>query len=389
MLFRSAASCVSTSNLFAPKPCVAAVTASPLRIALEATCACDPTPTGMARYAANLSRALARRSDVEPVVMTRLHRWKYRAHRLQVPDARHVWWQSGVWPWSPWSVDVVHGLEQRTPRWWSAPRIATFHDIMWELPISREWGGDPSPKRDHARLTKLMGELDHFIAVSETTKNDLVQQRGIDPARIAVVLEGVDPSFRPHTAAECAPVRARFDLARPYVLHVGLCDPRKNLVRLVEAFAHSGLARDFDLVLVGGRGGAWPAIESAIVRTGLAGRVHSLAYVPDDQLPALYAGAAALAFPSLYEGFGLPVLEAMASGVPVLTSNRSGTAEVAGRHAELVDPLAVDAIAQGLWRVVDMSAERREAARQHAAGFTWDQAAAQCVELYRTVMARR
>jgi glycosyltransferase involved in cell wall biosynthesis len=211
-----------------------------------------------------------------------------------------------------------------------------------------------------------------ILADSEATRLDLIRHYRVAPKRIVVVYPGRDENLtRVTDRAALASVRARYNLSGRYVLYVGTLHPRKNLVRLVQAFASvvrsqsgpadepdatdagpgSGLS-DLQLVLAGRKGWLFDDIVAQVRKLNLEGRVVLTGYVPAGDLPALMSDASAFAYPSLYEGFGLPVLEAMACGTPVVCANGSSLPEVAGDAALMVDPLDVDSIAKGLAAVV-------------------------------------
>jgi glycosyltransferase involved in cell wall biosynthesis len=215
------------------------------------------------------------------------------------------------------------------------------------------------------------------LADSEATRRDLVRHYQIPEDKIAVVYPGRDETLAPVTDPTMLDaIRARYGLSGPYLLYVGTLQPRKNLVRLVQAFAllleslaasHqspiSNLqspASNLQLVLAGQKGWLYDEILSQIRKLDLTGRVILTGYVPDADLPALLSGALAFVFPSLYEGFGFPVLEAMACGTPVICSDASSLPEVAGDAALLVDPEDMEALAAALQRLVSDEALRRE-----------------------------
>jgi glycosyltransferase involved in cell wall biosynthesis len=187
-------------------------------------------------------------------------------------------------------------------------------------------------------------------------------------------------------------VRRRYKLPdNPYVFSVGTVQPRKNYVRLIEALATLGPAfEDVHLVIAGGRGWLDAPIYQAVDSHGLARRVHFTGFVQDEDLPALYADSVCLAYPSLYEGIGLPVLEAMACGVPVVTSNVSSMPEIAGDAALLVDPYNGEELAGALRRVLSQESLRADLiarGREQAAYFTWERAAQQLRAVYRRMLS--
>jgi glycosyltransferase involved in cell wall biosynthesis len=220
------------------------------------------------------------------------------------------------------------------------------------------------------------------IAISRATRADLVRCYGIAPEKISVVYHGVAPEFRPVSDQQrIAAARERYGIApAPYLLYIGTVQPRKNLARLIDAFAQVAKesAALLQLVIAGKQGWLTQAIERRAHEHGIAEQVCFTGYVADADLPALLSGALAFVFPSLYEGFGMPVLEAMACGVPVLTSTTSSLPEVAGDAALLVDPHDTQAIAQGITRLVADAALReqlRQRGYEHVAAFTWDRCA--------------
>ncbi len=261
------------------------------------------------------------------------------------------------------------------------PSVVTIHDLGYlSFPEAHT-----ARRRLELHLTTRwsLRAARRVIAISQATKDDLVRHYGADPARVSVVHHGLSPDFRPvEDPGAIAAARARHGLAGPYLLYVGTVQPRKNLERLIEAFAlalgEASELPDLTLAIAGRRGWLTEAIERRARELGIEGRVRFLGYLPDEELPALLSGATAFVFPSLYEGFGMPVLEAMACGAPVLTANSSSLPEVAGDAALLVDPRDTHAIAAGLRRLVQdeaLRAELRARGLAHAAGFTWERCA--------------
>lgn len=213
------------------------------------------------------------------------------------------------------------------------------------------------------------------IAVSAATRADLVRYTGVAPEKISVIHHGVAAHFAPVASQPMiAAVQARYAIDRPYFLFVGTVQPRKNLERVIAAFAALAVSQQLLLVIAGKKGWLTAAIERRAQELGVADRVRFVGYLPDADLPPLLSGALGFVFPSLYEGFGMPVLEAMACGTPVLTSTTSSLPEVAGDAALLVDPRDTSAIADGLRRLASepqLRAELGAQGRARAARFTW------------------
>ncbi len=230
------------------------------------------------------------------------------------------------------------------------------------------------------------------LADSEATKVDLVRFYGAEIEKVHVVYLGRDAGLtRVTESLHLAEVRARYGLAQEYLLFVGTLQPRKNLERIVHAFericGRSDLA-ETQLVLAGKRGWLYETLFSQVARAGLQGRVVFPGYVADEDLGALLSGATAFVFPSLYEGFGIPVLEAGGCGVPVITSNTSSLPEVAGDAALLVDPHDVDAIADAMYRLVTDESLRAELARrglENVKRFSWDKCARETLAVLESV----
>jgi glycosyltransferase involved in cell wall biosynthesis len=260
--------------------------------------------------------------------------------------------------------------------------VLTVHDLAFRLfpetaPQSTRWW--------LARLDRALASASRVIAVSEATRKDLIDLYGVAEDRVTVVPHGVDHDlFHPSPPGEVVKVRQRFGIEGPYLLSLGGIEPRKNLPRLIEAF--SLLPADLDPMLVVAGGGAeWNPEGPNLLRSALSAlpenvrrRIVLTGYVGEQDKAALLGGAEALVYPSLYEGFGLPVAEAMACGTPVITSNVSALPEVAGGAALLVDPSDPGAIAQEMERLLrddELKERLSTAGTLRAAGFDWEETA--------------
>lgn len=271
----------------------------------------------------------------------------------------------------------------RSPR---GPSIVTVHDLsVLHYPAFHPRERVRYFERHFARSAE---RADIVIADSEFIRRDLLETLRLDPAKIRVVPLGVGAEFRPLPECQVRPVLERHGLAPGgYLLAVGTREPRKNLEQLIDAYLD--LPREVrarhTLALVGPQGWRAEALERRIAALERDGAVRSLGYVPDEARPALYNGAAGFAYPSRYEGFGLPPLEAAACGTPVLTSCRSPMAEVLEGVAELVDPLDAAAITRGLVRILtdpDVRARACLEGPRRAAAFTWDTCVARTMAVY-------
>src|ERR1035438_6306626 len=278
-------------------------------------------------------------------------------------------------PLGPRGADLFHGLNQRLPRIPMRRAIATFHDLFVMT-------GDYSTPEFRARFTAqahhAAQRADALIAVSEFTRSQVVYLLGVDPGRVHVVHHGTR-QFADRPGAP--PPREKV------ILNVGAIQKRKNIARLVEAF--ETLEPPWQLVLAGSRGYGAEEILARIASSPARDRIRVTGYVSPEELGGWYARAAVFAFPSLDEGFGMPLLEAMAAGVPVIASNRSALPEVAGDAALLVDPEDSEALGQALGELSVNGDLCRELARRgiaRALTFTWEKAVRETWDVYRTLL---
>ncbi|MGB8646288.1 MAG: glycosyltransferase family 1 protein [Anaerolineae bacterium] len=230
-------------------------------------------------------------------------------------------------------------------------------------------------------VPRAVRRADLILADSEATRNDLIELFSAPANRVQKLYSGVEAFFcRVTDAHTLDSVRARYQLERPFILSVGTIEPRKNLARLIEAFARLPRREEWDLVIAGGRGWMYQEILDAPAQFGANDRVRFLGFVPDADLPALYTLATLFVYPSLYEGFGLPVLEAMACGTPLITSNVSSMPEVAGEAGILVNPRDTEELTAAIRQLIDDEALRRELAERglkQATKFSWQASAQQ------------
>ncbi|MBA4158702.1 MAG: glycosyltransferase family 4 protein [Gemmatimonadetes bacterium] len=273
--------------------------------------------------------------------------------------------------------------------------IALLYDL-----IPLRFRGEYLPRHAFVRRANYTWQIrrlrraDHLIAISEATRQDAIELLGIPPGRISVAHLAVDRDrFRPRAQeAARAVVAERFGVDRPYFLYVGSVDARKNIAGLIDAFSRVMESCDAALVMAGEPGKAGDQLRRQLARTPARERIHWTGYVTEEDLPFLYAGSLALAYPSLYEGFGLPVLEAMSCGAPVLTSPLSSLPEVAGEAALYADPGSTPELAAALRRLAAEPALREELrARglERARRFSWTDTAERVLEVCGAVHAGR
>lgn len=288
-------------------------------------------------------------------------------------------------------VDLFHGLNFKLRAWGRYGGIVTIYDLSVDrlgLPSRKLFG----QRRSFLRTRRTARRASRVVTISAHSAADIVELFGVPRERIAIVSPAVSPEFSPVAdAGMIAAVKARYGIRRgAYVLSGGGAEPRKNIALLIEAFGRAPRLRDtMNLVVVGGMDHGGEAIRTAVGRAGLESAVVFPGHVPLNDLRALYAGCALFAFPSLYEGFGMPPLEAMACGAPVVSSNASSLPEVVGDAALLVDPRDPEGWAQAMVRVADDAALREDLSRRgalRAKVFSWEQSARDLLRLYQDLM---
>jgi alpha-1,3-rhamnosyl/mannosyltransferase len=264
---------------------------------------------------------------------------------------------------------------------------ATVHDLTgFLMPELHPWSNLVAEQS----FAQLARRADRLIAVSECTRQDAVRTLGIAPEKICTIHSGVDDAFFDVPAALVNLVRLRYGLQRPFVLFVGTIEPRKNVDLLLDAFESLPLAmRDhWDLVVAGPEGWAAETTMARLRNARDLGNVRYLGYIPEPDLAPLTAAADVFVYPSLYEGFGFPVAQAMAAGVAVITSNLSSLPEVTGTAALLVDPRSQSELRAALLRLLGTPDLRKAlglAGRERAGGFRWEACAAKSLEFFREV----
>jgi len=270
----------------------------------------------------------------------------------------------------------------------NCPSVVTIYDMT--VFITPQFHGFKKQLLDRTLIPQVARRASAIITLSNSARNDILRYLRVPRHKVKVVPGAVSPMFHPVAdPARKAAVAARYNLHHPFILYVGTIEPRKNLRRLIQAFAHlKRRSLPHKLVVVGQQGWHFQPIFAEVERLGLQNDVLFTGYVPLDDLPTLYSMCEIMAFPSLYEGFGLPVLEAMACGAPVVTSRSSSLLEVAGDAGLLVDPFSVHEIAQALYTLHKDTDLRRELAQRgivRASRYTWDAAARATLALYEQV----
>ncbi len=287
--------------------------------------------------------------------------------------------------WLP-PAEVLHATDHLLPPVHRARTVFTIYDLTTQL--YPEYHSALNRWYSALMLPRFLRRADAVIAISESTQRDIVQRLNVPPEKIRVIYAGVHPRFQPDLEpSRVAAVRAKYQLPERMMLYLGTVEPRKNLEMLVEAYhallQHTPAAPT--LVIAGRKGWMYQPVFDRVRALGLDTRVHFTGWVDDADMPALLNAAEVFVYPSLYEGFGLPPLEAMACGVPVLCSNTSSLPEVVGDAGLLLDPRDAGAWTHALARVLDdehVRAELRARGLAQASKFSWSQAARQTVQVY-------
>ncbi len=286
----------------------------------------------------------------------------------------------------PRTLDVLHSPDFIPPRFTRYPSVITVHDLAFLLyprfltPQSARYYGQVDVAARHAN---------HIIAVSQSTKRDIIRLLGVPEDKVSVIYEAAQPIFRPldHMQAR-EHVAATYGITEDFVLFVSTIEPRKNLPTLLEAFRRmlDVYHPQAKLVVAGQRGWLTEQMDALVSKLQLGAHVRFLGAVPNEELLYLYNAACVFAMPSFYEGFGLPPLEALACGTPVVVSNTASLPEVVGDAGQLVDPNDVEAWSVALWRILSdatLRTEMCEKGRKRVAAFSWERAARETLNVYR------
>ena len=372
-----------------------------MRIGVDARSLAEPI-TGIGRYTLEL---LSRMVDTKSLDGSE-HEWILYSHHpllngnwscsnvtvknwnISSRVLRMLWAQSVLPLWVVQDgCDLFWSPAHRLPKFlslfaWSKPvkQVVTIHDLVWKY--APETMRPLSQRLDSWLMPYAVRTADKVIAVSQWTADDLIREVPESVDRIKVIHEATSLPESKKKAIEAD---------KSYLLFVGTLEPRKNLARLLEAYSklEKELRDNYSLKIVGGKGWGKEDIQAISSKLNIVENVEILGYVDDEKLDALYRGAALLAMPSLYEGFGFPILEAMARGVPVLTSNTSSMPEVAGDAAVYVDPYSIESISSGLKKLLsnqELRATLAEGGCKRAGLFSWDRAAQQTLEVFESVV---
>lgn len=365
--------------------------------------AISPPLTGMGRYTLELARGLLRAERVTDARFFTLGRWvddpesllrvgAVAALRRNIPFRRQARW--GYRHFNQWRfrrqigqmTDYIYHAPNNNLMVFPGAAVVTVHDLSFlrhpEFHLRERvdfW---------QREIPKTVARASHIITDSEFSRGEIMELLGVSADRVSAVHLGVDAAFRPELEQDCAAVLSKYGLRyKRYSLIVATIEPRKNFQRLLQAFESlpTQLRKEFPLAVAGDKGWLSEEIHATIVRLVSQGEAVKLGFVAEADLPMVYSGAAVFAYPSLYEGFGLPVLEAMACGAAVLSSDCSSIPEVAGEACLLVDPYSTESIAAGLYTLLSDEAARQNYEQTgliRAGAFSWNNCVNQTIDVY-------
>jgi glycosyltransferase involved in cell wall biosynthesis len=316
--------------------------------------------------------------------------WNVIRSRLPTrhPMVRILWEQC----FAPWvlrrlSPDLLHGMAFATPLLWRGPSVVTIYDLSFLRYPQRLGYGRRLYLQWATRVSARRAR--RLITISESSKAEISALLGVDPQRVDVAVPGVAECFRPQPLAEVAKFRANQKLPARFILYLGTLEPRKNLDTLLRAYARLSQRSQVKLILAGARGWQTESLFALIESLGLGSDVVLPGYIPNQALPMWYNAADLFVYPSVYEGFGLPLLEAMACGTPVVASYATSLPEAVGPDGILLPPLDIDAWVESLARLLSLPALRSDLGLQgqaRARGFSWENTARQTVASYRRAL---
>ncbi len=360
-----------------------------IKLGIEATSLCTPNRSGIANYTFNLINALLEnqefKTEFDLKLLYKLSRYKKRNYRYLPFEDVARWHFNQILPLQK-NTDIVHSPDSIFIDWKKPKKIVTIHDLAIYKTENqlKDYTSAEFRAKNFAFLKRVAKEADAILTVSECTKSDFLELFDYKPEQIIVTHLG----FRlPATIASNDTLIKRFSISpKNYLLFAGLISVRKNIVNLLKAYKKSGVYQEYKLVLAGSFGMGHQTIMDEITNLGIAEHVILPGFVSDAELAALYANAKAFLFPTYYEGFGLPIVEAMMYGIPVMIGDRGAAPEIAGQHALQVNPFDIDSISNGIVRTINTTELQIAAARAHAAQYTWNNCAQKTIKVYQSLI---
>ncbi len=374
-----------------------------MRVGIDGYPLAEPR-TGVGHYTLELARALALISPTDQFELVSPAPFQPDSQgeidRANLPNLRTVnpkssairghWWSIGLPLYARRaSFDLFHGTNFDVPLWKRRHSVVTIHDLS--ALMHPETHRSRLVRRARLRLPLVVRIADLIITPTQSVKREVCQRLGVRADKVIAIPSAARSGFRPMPLAQTGPVRKRLGVEDDFLLFVGTLEPRKNLVTLLKAFeqilGHTSLRPQ--LVIAGGEGWLMDELLAMTKKASISDRLRLTGYLHDEELRALYSSCRAFIYPSVYEGFGLPPLEALACGAPVIAGRIPSLQETLGSAARLVEPLDVDALAKTIIELLQDEDQRRSlgsAGPEHAGKFTWEQTARQTLEVYRRVL---
>ncbi|HET8783887.1 MAG TPA: glycosyltransferase family 1 protein [Pyrinomonadaceae bacterium] len=369
-----------------------------MRIALDGM-PLGTTLAGVGHYTLELARSLALASPDDHFTLISPQP-RLTAVESQLENLSHVnlqrtlmnrrWWSIGLPLYlRRHSFDLFHGTNYEIPLWWNRPSVVTIHDLSLLLhPRAHE---ERLVRRARWRLPLMARRAARIITPTEAIKTEVCNHLSVGLEKVVVTREAPRGLFRRLEPAQTVELQKRLGIEKDFILFVGTVEPRKNLERLVQAFEQIVRSTSLtpQLVIAGGEGWLMDDFAAGIAKRGLAGRVLLTGYLHDAELCALYSACSVFVYPSLYEGFGLPLVEAMACGAPVITSDIPSIRETVEDSARLVDPLNVDELARAIVELLSNDEVRRhfsDSGSERVKAFSWERTAERTLQVYREVI---
>lgn len=351
--------------------------------------------TGIGHYTLELARALAAIDPddefqlIAPIPLISHDHLPLNLRQVHAPK-RKLWWVAGLPLYiRRSSLALFHGTNYDIPLWSQCPTVLSIHDLS--LLLYPQTHLEHLVRRARYRLPLMARNATRIITATEHVKKEVAEHLHVDPAKISVTPYAPRKDFRPMPPAGTDEVRRRLGVEDNFILFVGTIEPRKNLITLLRAFAETRMNADLraQLVIAGQEGWLMGEMSSYIEREGLKERIRFTGYIADEDLQALYSSCAVCVYPSLYEGFGFPPLEAMSCGAPVIAADVPSLHETVGKAALLVPPTDVHQLARAIAGMLRDEQERAyfsRTGREWAAQFTWERTARETLEVYRDAM---
>lgn len=358
-----------------------------MRIAFEASSAISKNPTGVANYIQNFASSIDDLNEGHKLkFLYKFSRIKHKKNWYRSDSIPTQIYHNSLYPLFK-NTDIVHGLDAFVPNWKGCKRVVTIHDIYPMLNPVNSISPEAFRLKKDQEHRRAVAIADLVVTVSDNTRIDVINNFQIPESKVVTVYPGVDTDFfQPTNVDEIEKVRTFYHLDNDYYLFVGAVSGKKNTAGLVEAYAHTKARNEVDLILAGSVSYLGENTLRVIEKHDLSEQVKILGYVPDEHLAALYSGAKGLLFPTFYEGFGFPILEAMLCEIPVLTSNVGSAPEVGGEFAVYVDPHEIESITSGIDKLYATTDFKIAAAKNYAQSYTWERSAKKILKIYASLL---